>query len=140
MVDRRSIALGALALVGYAGVARSVSNLYPFSTFPMYAVEREPVASRLAVREADGSLRDPDAYRAWSCPEPPSALPPPGTCPLLGTQRGSYLDHDFLVFMAQHATGDGAGEPVELVRRVWDLRDGARLETTCPIQRCRAVR
>src|SRR5690349_21057740 len=65
--------VSALALVGYFVIARVVLNLFPFSTFSMYAASAAGVGGdvrgcRLLAVGADGRALDVTAFRAWDCP------------------------------------------------------------------------
>lgn len=61
----------ALALVGYLAIARGVENLYPFSTFNMYSVERAASASRVLARDAHGAVSEVTGWERWECDAPP---------------------------------------------------------------------
>jgi hypothetical protein len=126
-----------LALLGYLGVALALGNLYPFSVFDMYS-RRFTSASRIVARDAGGHVREVERYARWSCDEPLDVSP--GRCGAPGSFfYVPYLDTDGSAYVAAHA-GDGQGQPVDVVRRIWWLEGGGppRVED-CLLSRCRAV-
>jgi hypothetical protein len=144
--DPRTI-VALLVLAGYFIVARLVENLYPFSTFPMYAAEREATASRILARELDGSVHEIDEYAAWSCEEPLDLAAEPDRCAALARYATiPYIDREIEARIREleraAPMADPAGAPVTLVRRVFRFPDGpgkARVED-CALGRCKAVR
>lgn len=142
-----AVFVGLLVLVGYLATARLVENLYPFSTFPMYAGERSDSASRLVAREADGSVHEASEYAAWSCEEEVDlsrehdrcgALPRYSTIP--------YIDREIVESIRSRSQGSqgasGAGVHVTIVRRVFRFPDGPGAPSVedCEVGRCKAVR
>lgn len=135
-------AVAALVFVGYLVVARAVGNLYPFSTYSMYAESGTGRPSRLVARETHGSMVDLDRYDHWACPD----LPPldRASCPS-DTPSSSipYVDREADHYVRSHAgTGHEPGaRAVDLVRHVWWFVDenGAPREFDCPVRHCRAV-
>jgi len=132
-----------LVLAGYFTVARLVENLYPFSTFPMYAGDHTDSASRILAREADGSVHEALAYAAWSCEEPPDLDREPERCAALPRYFTiPYVDREIEAHIREHTRPEEGGTPVTIVRRVFRFPSGpgpARVED-CEIGRCRAVR
>jgi hypothetical protein len=133
------VLVAALALCGYLGIAHSVRNLYPFSTFEMYAGQRADSASRVIARDAAGGLHELDAYEAFRCDGPI----PLGheTCAAAWPYAYSiYLDRQAAAFIDTHP-GDGT-EPVDVIRRIWRLSDrpGPPPFEDCLLQHCRAAR
>lgn len=129
--------LGLLALLGYAISARGVENLYPFSVFPMYASSEGAVTSRIMARTAAGELLEVDRFQGWSCPE----LPALDATSCEGVRGIPYIDREREAHVRAHPLGggEGEGEPVELVRRVFSFDGKARAET-CRLAACRARR
>ena len=72
--------LSALVFLGYMATSRAVEDLYPFSTFSMYARHGQPAVSRLAARTADGQAHPVRDFVAWSC-EGPIDTGPVNTAP-----------------------------------------------------------
>ncbi|MFO0548834.1 MAG: hypothetical protein U0271_10625 [Polyangiaceae bacterium] len=67
---RAVLATTLFVFAGYVGLARIVENLYPLSTFSMYAGEHMDTASRLLAREADGTVHELDRYASFRCDPP----------------------------------------------------------------------
>jgi hypothetical protein len=132
--------VASIALLGYALIARIVDNLYPFSTFSMYATRSPWSASRILARDDDGRIFDVDAFRTWDCP---TSVPlEPSACP------AELVPFDYIpqtdrqtaeIIVARRAPG---GESVEVIRRVWLLSGGAGPPgfVDCVLLKCRAVR
>jgi hypothetical protein len=137
MHPRLMVALSVLA--GYLALAFSVHNLYPISTFEMYAGRPVRSASRVIARDAAGALHEIDEYRDWQCPGP---LPlGPEACPAQWPYSYTgYLDRAAAELVAQQ--GGSGGDSVDVVRRVWRLSDepGPPPASDCLLERCRAVR
>jgi hypothetical protein len=132
-------AIVAVAFGGYLALGLAVGNLYPISTYEMYAGEQATAGSRLAVRTADGDVVEIDRFVDWRCPERvPTA---PTACGVYWPfYHVPYLDRAAVEHIEEHA-GDG-DEPVAVIRRIWRLsRDGgiAGVED-CPVASCRARR
>jgi hypothetical protein len=129
-------AVSLLALVCYFAAARASGNLYPFSTYDMYAGRSASSASRIAVRLASGELREVDTFGAWALDGPLS----------LATDRCSepvpytidYLDAAAAAFIREHP-GPGA-ERVEVVRHIWRFAPHGLTEEDCVLQRGSATR
>lgn len=130
--------IGALVLGGYAAIALAVENLYPVSVFDMYSRPRSS-ASRIVARDAAGSLVEVRRYDRWRCEGPLDLSPRACNAPRF--DYSNYLDAEHAAYVASHSTGDGHGEPVEIVRRIWWLdQPGPPRTTDCVLQRCTAVR
>lgn len=134
-----SVVLG----VAYFAVSRGFQNFYPFSVVDMYAGRPDGDPSRILAVDASGRARELSAYVDWRCDGPVSeaqvscaALP--GRAMTIG-----YVDRDVLAHITDHpARGAAVGEPVRVVRRVWQLgaRSGPPPHVDCPLASCRAVR
>jgi hypothetical protein len=129
-------AVSLLALVCYFAAARASGNLYPFSTYDMYAGRTATSASRIAVRTASGELREVDGFDAWEL-DGPLSLDTAG-CDGEVPYTIDYLDDAAAAFIREHA-GHGR-EPVEVVRHIWRLRPDGNTEEDCVLQRGRAAR
>lgn len=135
-------AVAALTFAGYLVIARSAGNLYPFSTYSMYAESGSGRPSRIVARDARGELKDLGQYDHWSCPDLPAldhATCPP---PVVSTTI-LYIDRDAEHYVRTHmGTGlEPGSQPLELVRHVWSFtdRNGPPREIDCPVCACRAV-
>lgn len=130
--------VAAVAFTGYFAVAFAVRDLYPFSTFAMYAgapPSRAP--SRVIARDAAGGVHEVDELVAWRCD---GEAPPDRTSCL---DEGSYatttyLDRAASDWIAAHPGSGGA--PVDVVRRIYRLADGGGppIARDCVLRRCRA--
>jgi hypothetical protein len=145
--------LAALVVAGYAGVAFAVHDLYPFSRFDMYSRARSS-ASRIVARDAAGHVAEVERFDAWQCERPVDVSP--GTCGAPGSYTYTpYIDESRARWVAEHAAqgangksasthgADGeraAGEPVDVVRRIWRVDEGPPHVTDCLLERCSAVR
>ena len=132
------LALGALVLAGYAGVAHSVQQLYPFSIFDMYA-HRAQSASRVVARDAAGGLSEVTAWRGWRC-APAPAVTEPGTVPAYSVP---YRDREAAAWVRDHPlAGAAGGEAVDVVRHIWWLQPapGQPASEDRPLWHCQAVR
>jgi len=128
------VALFAFAF--YVALAGSVHNLYPFSTFAMFAGGHAARASRIVARDGAGRVHEVDGFARWRCDGPLRVEH--DAC----AQHGAYSQVDYqdraaLDFLGAHA-GDG-GEPVDLVRRIWRLDGGAPAIEDCLVAHCRAA-
>ncbi|EYF07243.1 hypothetical protein [Chondromyces apiculatus] len=142
-VARPTVWLSVCVLLGYAVTSRVVEDLYPFSTFSMYAQHGGTAVSRIVARTADGRVHPVRAFVDWSCDGAldlsPARCGEPGSFDYTG-----YLDAEDAAHLeaahleAHHAPG--VGEPVEIVRRVWKLGEvaGPPGIEDCPLHRCRA--
>src|SRR5579863_873472 len=82
----------AFAFFGYLALALSVRNLYPLSTFEMYAGAPATTApSRVIARDAAGVAHEIDEYVAWTC-EGPTPLGPAGCASEWPYAFSIYLD------------------------------------------------
>jgi hypothetical protein len=133
--------VAAFAFVGYLALALVVRNLYPLSTFEMYA-EAPPsrAPSRIIARDAAGAVHEIDEYVGWRCEgEAPSVGESClGEWPFSTTE---YLDRTAAAWVSAHG-GAGGGEPVDVVRRIYRLSDvvGPPVTRDCLLRRCRAGR
>lgn len=130
--------IGALVLGGYVTLALAVTNLYPVSVFDMYSHPRSS-ASRIVARDAAGNVREVRRYDRWRCEGPVDVSP--RACDTPRFDYSNYLDAEQAAYVASHSNGDGQGDPVEIVRRIWWLDEpGPPRTTDCVLQRCTAVR
>ncbi len=137
--------LAAIVFVGYVGVARGFANLYPFSTFEMYAATRTDGTSRIGARDVTGRVRSVAQYAHWSC-DTPIRTEPAACFDAGGSTRAvptlPYLDRVAFDVIATRR-GDGPGrESVDVIRRIWEARavgQGIAIRD-CVLARCRARR
>jgi|KBSMisStandDraft_5_1062788.scaffolds.fasta_scaffold183918_3 hypothetical protein len=135
--------VGVTAFVGYLGLAAAVHNLYPISTFEMYAgapPSRAP--TRVIARDASGEAHEVDEFVGWRCegPVPLDRASCVGEWPYATTD---YLDRAAADWVAGHpGPAAGGGEPVEIVRRIYRLADGGGPPAVrdCLLRRCQAGR
>jgi hypothetical protein len=138
-VDRRAtLAVGLLSFFGYLVVARIVGNVYPFSTFPMYAGERITSGSRIVARDESLRLHEVTDGTAWQCDA--GALDPNG-CAGGHVHTISYVDREAIEYVRTHTGADPRSRPVEIVRHVWTFPDDRGPPTTsdCRLALCLAV-
>lgn len=129
--------------VGYFAVSRGFQNFYPFSVVDMYAGRPDGAPSRIVAVDASGRAREVSAYVGWRCDGPLSEAPVPCAALPGPMMTIGYVDRDVLAHIAAHPAGAAAaGEPVRVVRRVWQLgaRSGPPPHVDCPLASCRAVR
>ncbi len=137
-----SLVLGA----GYFAVSRGFQNFYPFSVVDMYAGRPDGDPSRILAVDASGRAREVSAYVGWRCDGPiseaqVSCAALPGRAMTIG-----YVDRDVLAHITAHPAPPSSsaveGEPVRVVRRVWQLGagEGPPPHVDCPMASCRAVR
>jgi hypothetical protein len=131
--------LSVLALVGYVAIAWSVSNLYPFSVFDMFA-GRTASASRVVARDAGGRVAEVDRFVAWRC-DGPVDVRPQVCAGEPGFDYTVYTDREAADYIASHRGDDPSASPVDVVRRIWRLsgEDGPPAAKDCLIARCTAV-
>jgi hypothetical protein len=130
-----------VVFVAYASIA-TVVRAYPFSTFDMYA-HPEDTASHLVARDATGRVGELTGYVGWSCELSVDSMGLPERCGPLGTfSITTYKDQDLLRWVARHTAADPRAEPVDIVRRIWQLEDrpGPPAIRDCLLGHCRAVR
>jgi hypothetical protein len=138
MANRGAIAVAAVAFVGYFAVARIVGNVYPFSTFPMYAEGHRTTASRIVAKDAKGVLHEVTDATAWSCD---SAALDPSACTGPDVYAIHYVDREAIDCVRATQVETSNAPPVDLVRHVWAFPDDEGPPTTrdCRIAACRAV-
>lgn len=139
-MPRETHFVAALALIAYLGIALGVTNLYPFSTFPMYSSAAFTSGARLVVLDEDGEVHEIREYTDWSCPglEPIDwTMCPDGQ---IGQPAG-YLNKEATDYIEANSRDNPAARAVELVIRVWRLspEGGEARQLDCPIQACEAV-
>jgi hypothetical protein len=133
--------LAALSLVTYVGVARGVLNVYPFSTYSMYAEGHSSSASRLGVRDARGVMHEVEDYSAYHCDGP--LRTEASRCENFGrVDFVPYIDRAAHSYVETHSGDAANAEPVEIVRRIWTFTDGRAPASVhdCVLHHCRASR
>ncbi|MCB9507652.1 MAG: hypothetical protein H6700_08875 [Myxococcales bacterium] len=125
----------------YVAVAWTVGNLFPFSTFSMYARARwNSLVERTVVVDETGRAYAASDFVVNDCPDRSewhecAAIP--------GTAAGiPYIEQRLVQRLAEHRA-DAVGEPSEpirIVRRTWDLANGGALVEECEVARCRGRR
>lgn len=131
-----SVAIGAV----YFGASRGVENFFPFTVLDMYANHVGSTPSRILAVDTHGEAHEVDEFRGWRCAAPLQG--DLGACPAAPDfQRLGYVDRSALDAIRERP-GDGAGERLRLVRRVWHLgaQPGPPPRVDCPISECRARR
>jgi len=111
----------------------ALGEAYPLSQMMMFSVP-EAHASRVIVREADGSFAEISAFEAWSCP---IDLDLSGRC-----SPGFSAQDELAMEIIRQRRGDGGG-PVTLVRRVFRIEPGGQRRMAveeCDLAVCRAQR
>jgi hypothetical protein len=128
-------------LAGYVVVAQGLGNLYPFSTFEMYAGVSAHTASRVLAVDSSGApheIRDFEGYRCDSLDLEPASCREHGEYYTIG-----YVEREAAEYFAAKASTPAHGEeqPLRLVRRIWRFHGGGRPDVEdCPVASCRAVR
>ncbi len=150
-IDRHAaIAVATLSFVGYFVVARTVGNVYPFSTFPMYAGEHGSTGSRIVAKDEAQGLHEVSDGVAWTCEDTPDGGSPieptspgldPYACAGGGVYAITYVDRAAIDHVRTHWGSDPRARPVELVRHIWTFPDDRGPPTTsdCHMASCRAV-
>lgn len=131
----------ACVLAGYVVIAQGLGNLYPFSTFEMYAGVSTHTASRVLALDSAGAtheIRDFEAFRCDSLDLEPAACRDHGEYYTIG-----YVEREATEYLAAQATASvhGDEQPVYLVRRIWRFHGGGQPAVEdCPLASCHAVR
>ena len=135
---RPRLAVSALVLGGYVGIAFAAHDAYPFSRFDMYSQARSS-ASRVVARVADGQVAEVERFDGWACDGPVDVSP--SRCEPRDFFFTPYLDASRVDYVAQHTRADGVREKVDVIRRIWWLESAGPPRTTdCLLQTCTAVR
>jgi hypothetical protein len=131
---------GALAFFGYLGISHAVLNLFPFSTFEMYASTPAGSASRILVRTGDGSTREVTALAACTC-DRPIDIEPSGCASHWPFFYIPYKDREDAGALERAPAAPIDAERVVIVRRIWRVpRDGgAPPFLDCVLASCRAT-
>jgi hypothetical protein len=130
----------ACVLAGYVVIAQGLGNLYPFSTFEMYAGVSTHTASRVLAVDAAGAaheIRDFEAYRCDALDLQPAACRENGEYYSIG-----YVEREAAEYLAAQASPPARGEPqpVRLVRRIWRFHGaGEPTVEDCALASCQAV-
>lgn len=131
-----------LVMLGYLLVSRGVANLYPFSTFPMYAgTSEQSSANRVMARDENGAEKELSAFVDWTCEEEPELHP--SRC----RENGDYYTIGYLERAYQERLGSRVAEsvpkgavPLQIFRRIWRFADdGSTSVEDCDLVRCMAV-
>jgi len=138
---------GVLCLLGYVALSWSArfdmrrgeqiaSLVYPLDTFSMYSRVWNRRISHMLVRDSGGEVHRVISFRTFDCDS--TIATSDSRC--AKESAIAYHDDDLIHFIQGHA-GAG-GEPVELIRRTWNLREGATpaLLEDCVITTCRVAR
>ena len=131
---RSRVALAVLVFAGYATVA-TVVEVYPFSSFDMYA-HPESTASKILAR-TDQGVFEVRHFHAWQCDR--DDFDNPLRCGKSGGfSYTQYKDAEATRWVRGHS-GNGAAA-VDIVRRIWFLDDnpGAPRYRDCVVATCRA--
>jgi hypothetical protein len=129
--------ISVLSFSGYFVISRVVLNLFPFSSFGMYAGGEKPSCQLLAIGP-EGRALDVSRFRAWECPPWQEAAQKT----IEQARCEAYRGNIDMVRERIEASGppDAASVPVSLVRRTWSFRgnDPPRIRDL-PVAACRAV-
>ncbi len=129
------------ATCGYVGIARSVQDLYPFSSYTMYAGVHGTWASRLVARPKDGIAREIKNFDHWQCQD---ELPAEAnrTCAVGEGFRIDYMEAATMQYVNSFHNQAPGDQEVDLVRRVWQFdAQGVPLPAqNCIRRHCRAQR
>ncbi len=154
IAPRAAVAVAVLSFGGYFGVARVVGNVYPFSTFPMYAGEHVSTGSRIVAKDDFQHLREVSDGEGWECDftstraagQSISKVPglgplDPSVCADGDVYTIPYVDREAFDFVRAHQASDPRARPVELVRHIWRFPhdEGPPIESDCHIAHCQAV-
>ena len=130
----------ACVLAGYVVIAQGLGNLYPFSTFEMYAGVSTHTASRVLAVDSGGAtheIRDFEAYRCDSLELEPASCREHGEYYTIG-----YVEREAAEYLAAQpsAPPHAEAQPVHLVRRIWRFH-GPEQPTVedCSLANCQAV-
>lgn len=127
-------------LAGYFVIARGLGNLYPFSTFEMYAAVEARSASRLLAEDGEGRLHEIREFAAYRCG---SIDPKPAACATGGDYYTiGYVEREAAEDLATRTAApmNGAAQDVRLIRRVWRFHGpGAPSVQDCMVATCQAV-
>jgi hypothetical protein len=129
-VERARWALGGLVFAAYLALTFRMDERYPFSAYAMFA-HGGRWASEVLLRDASGTLRPVFDFEAFDC-----ALEPRERYtydPALGLDAALIpVEESALAFVLAHPLAPSpepgaAGEPVELLRRLWVLDENERI-------------
>ncbi len=125
-------------LAAYLVIAFGVHHAFPFYIFDMYSMPAAESVAPLAVRDARGEVSEIRTHEGWRCATPtlPSFAATTAQCGTIQTVEAR--DKDDLNWIAWHS-GNG-GQPVEIIRRIWRIHDGAAVSRDCAIARCEVTR
>jgi hypothetical protein len=133
-------AVAGVAFFAYLALAFSVHDLYPFSTFAMFAGGAAPRASRLLARKSDGTTLAVETFVAWRCDGPVRLEH--DACGGAPYSQIDYRDRAAAAWVESHtADGRAPAEPIAIVRRIWQLDAGAGPPpfVDCVLTRCQAT-
>lgn len=130
----------ACVLAGYFAVAQGLGNLYPFSTFEMYAGVEAHSASRLLARDGDGRVHEIREFSAYRCG--PIDLRPAGCAGGEDYYTIGYVEREAAEDLAARTAApmSGPARDVLLIRRVWRFHGpDAPSVDDCAVATCQAV-
>jgi hypothetical protein len=133
-----------LVFVGYFIIARVTVNLFPFSTFSMFAglrpgAEGESRGCQLLAMGGDGRAVDVTEFSGWECP-PWQDVARRSIDELSCDAHGNVENH-VRDYLERGSRSSGEKETVRLIRRLWIFRsDGSGETSDHLIASCRASR
>ena len=142
MVSPRALAklVAASALAGYLVLGRAAGDVYPLSTFSVYAGLPPSSGSRIGVRDLTGLVQEVTVFDAFHC----DAALDGGSrfCAGAGVYTIDYADREAFAYVASHPGEASAGEDVDVVRRIFRFTPGSDepVATDCVITHCQARR
>ncbi len=133
----------AIAFLGYYAIGRVVLDLFPFSSYAMFASAAamhadEVHGCHLLAIGPDGRALDVKTFRAWDCPPWQEAAQ--SSIAELGCGPHFNVEEHIRVYMNEERGFDPLAVPVELVRREWTFgRNGSVTTRDQPVVSCKAV-
>lgn len=136
-LHRHLLLLSMTLLVGYLAIAFGVHHAFPFYVFDMFDSPPSHSASRVFVREADGTYTEAQDYEGWDC----TVHPVPGVPEQLGRcgefRWSKARDGDVAQWIEEHPATPGAPRrSVQLVRRIWALEKLDQPPRDCVLTTC----
>ncbi len=125
-----------VVLLGYLVLAHTVGNLYPFSTFDMYATSQLSVGSRIIAVDSTGHAHEVRRFTNFACDGP--VVLDPETCP---NRHIPYLADALQAYLTANLTNQSpGGVALQIVQRVWWFAGDGELISVedCPVLTCRA--
>jgi hypothetical protein len=140
---RAAAVVSVMAFVGYYAISRVVVNLFPFSSFAMFASaaaahDDQVRACHLLAVGPDGRALDVKAFRAWDCPSWQEAAQ--RSISELGCGPHFNVEEHIRSYLEEERGEDPSAQPVRLVRRMWAFRRGESVTTRdLPVASCKAL-